>query len=262
MLFAVGTLSALFPTFSESAAPIEAGDLKRALHLTSFGHAALARQDTERAERYYDDALDLVDGFPSAYVGLGHIAMRDGRYEDALGAYRGALEGWEKTSARLARMSESVTMRRASRAALEVTLLQDAIAQIKRHDRREKEKGEPADSPSPKTFRLENAIVREQAITLPDAPLPLPPPPGELHFLIGNALFKLQRYDEAMHAWHSCLELAPEFSPVYQNLALLYAMRGQPERVEWSLERLAECGSPAPESGRRELLSAAEARAR
>ena len=55
--------------------------------------------------------------------------------------------------------------------------------------------------------------------------------PGELHFYIGNALFNMNRLDEALEAWETCARMTPRFSLVYNNLAVAYWKKGRLDRA-------------------------------
>jgi tetratricopeptide (TPR) repeat protein len=67
-------------------------------------------------------------------------------------------------------------------------------------------------------------------------------PPGEVHFYIGNALFNLDRLDEALTAWETCARMSPKVSLAYNNLAVAYWKRGRVDLAMDSLDRAERLG--------------------
>ena len=66
------------------------------------GLSALQKGNVARAREDFDRALAKLPGLPDAHTGLGHLAMRERRFDDALREYRLAEEGWRTmTSLRL-----------------------------------------------------------------------------------------------------------------------------------------------------------------
>jgi tetratricopeptide (TPR) repeat protein len=83
--------------------------------------------------------------------------------------------------------------------------------------------------------------------------------PAEAHFLVGTALFQLQRYDDAVAAWEQAIAAKPDFAPVYNNLALAYWKTGQIDKAQASLARAEELGLRVNPQFKADLVRAAAA---
>nr|MCU0254737.1 tetratricopeptide repeat protein [Acidobacteriota bacterium] len=66
--------------------------------------------------------------------------------------------------------------------------------------------------------------------------------PANVYFFRGNALFHLDRLDEAVADWEEASRRAPDFGPVYNNLALAYWKLGQKERAQAALAQAEKLG--------------------
>lgn len=60
------------------------------------------------------------------------------------------------------------------------------------------------------------------------------------HFLLGVALARVRRVDDAMRAFEVCLTQNPNFIDAHRRLALIHARRGQPRKAEAHRERIVE----------------------
>jgi len=208
-------LSCLVVT-SVSQAEIDSRLIKKAGQLCQKGNRALESGKPEEAKTYYGKAVDAVPTFPTALIGLGRIAMGEKRFEDALASYERAKEGYAQIGASMA----GIESRRYADAQRQIASMHDTIANLQ---------ASATSNVNIQISQLEGAISQLEAINPPN-PTDASEPPGEIYFHIGNALFQLNRIDEALAAWETCRERSPEFPLVYNNLALAY----------WKLERLAE----------------------
>jgi tetratricopeptide (TPR) repeat protein len=227
--------------------------VRQASTLCRKAERAAARGDVALAVPLFERALGAVPGFPDAKLGLGHLAMAAGRFEDALRAYRGAREGFRA-------MGEAVAELRAERyreAQREIQQVQAEIADMARVHAGGVT-GTGAFEATDVSARLQDRLRALQAI-----PLPGPPsldPPADVFFHEGVALFRLDRLDEAHAAWTACARLHPGFAAVHRNLAVLEWKAGRFEAALAELDRAETLGFPADPSMRQDLEAAASGR--
>ena len=87
-----------------TAAASEANEraLRQAMAYSQRGMRALEKGNGSRAAEDFKRALEQVPELPDAHAGLGHVAMQQRRFDDALVAYRRAREAYRRFAARLA----------------------------------------------------------------------------------------------------------------------------------------------------------------
>src|SRR5262245_21492005 len=66
----------------------------QSLRYAQRGLKTLDRGNTVKALEDFQKAIELVPSLPEAHIGLGHLAMREERFEDALREYSLAREGF------------------------------------------------------------------------------------------------------------------------------------------------------------------------
>jgi len=188
-------------------------------------------------------ALESSPGFPPAHVGLGHVALAG---QDFAGALR------EYTVARLAygefgNALYQIEVGRYSKAQDQIRSMNDELRELRNRARG------PANEAGLSTTQQNMERTLEQRIqTLQAIPLPTPDadvgPPADVYFHTGNALFRLERYDEARIEWEACAEKNPAFPLVRNNLAVLYLKAGRfddARRAVAEAERLGMTVNPA-----------------
>lgn len=218
--------------FASPAGAVTSRDLMRASVLQQHGVRALEAGNTKKAQRYLTEAVDLLPFYPEAHLGLGHIAMRDMRFEDALSEYGQALDGYR-------RLGESLNDLQAIRyrdAQDQISDLRDQILNLLITN----SKASPPGLDRAIT-RLRDSIRRLETVEPPRGSL-APEPPGHVHFFLGNALFRLNRIEDAKRAWETCTLQSPEFPYVYNNLAVVYVKQGRMDDARRSLERAEQLG--------------------
>ncbi len=67
-------------------------------------------------------------------------------------------------------------------------------------------------------------------------------PPAEVFFLQGNALYRLGRYPDALRKWDDVVRLAPQFGPVYNNMADACFRLGRRDEARAHLRRAEDLG--------------------
>lgn len=191
------------------------------------GDKALGEGDLSRASEQFEKALAIVPEFPEAYTGLGHVALIRRDFEAALASYTRARDAYETIHRQLidhrlhqkGEASKEIQSRRDDITNLSKLLGGPALEMRVREIQREIDYFD----------RLESPREDKRAVT-----------PAEIFFFRGNALFHLDRLEEAIADWNQAASRAPEFGPVYNNLAV----------AAWRLGRRAEA---------REYLGRAEA---
>lgn len=222
----------LLATFQVQA-EIDSQAVRKAGTLFSRGDRALQSGNVEKARTLFEKAVAALPEFPQAHMGLGHIAMSEKRFDEALAQYIQAREGYPKMGAALF----EIQSRRYADAQRQINDLRDSINQLR---------GQGAGSSNQqdveyRVAQIENSISRLEAILPPDRDS-AGEVPAEIWFYIGNAQFQLGRRDEAVESWQRCAELDPEFAMVHNNLAIALAQAGEVDRARTHLARAEELG--------------------
>ena len=187
--------------------------LQRATGYCRKAESAMKSGNLKGAREALTKALKILPTLPAVHLGMGHIALSEKRYEDALREYEIARDSY----ADVARALYALHVRDYADAQYEIVALQDEI--------RNQQRLAPV---ALRLNRLEAAADRLERLDPPSRTAP-EDPPAEIFFYIGNALFHLDRLREAVSAWETCIRKNREFPPAYQNLAVGYWMTGRPE---------------------------------
>lgn len=198
------------------------------------GAEALRLGNLNRAEDLFRRAVEYYPDLPDAHMGLGHVAMARQSFEEALRAYARARDCYDKMNAEL-RAAQVETYRRAQE---ERWALEDLRRQI------ESPTSAVKLAPSRLAMKLADIEQRTRALghVAPPSVAAMLDVPGEVHFHIGNALFRLGRLDEALAEWEVAREKTPDFGPLHNNLAVLYWKKGRLEEARESVARAESLG--------------------
>lgn len=232
-------LATLLAPFAHGA---EEPDYDRAQELVRRGDRALLRGKREDADRLYRRALEVAEEYPAARLGLGHLALAEGRSDTAFLHYDAARRGYDRLGADL----RSVESRRGEEAAATRRSLEDEREEVLQHlDRLEIEEPNPKRQERARLLaaRLERIDhqVRQLDAVRPVASRAVPP---DVFFHLGNALFRAGRVAEAVEAWETCADLAPDFGLVHDNLAVAYLDLGRVEDASALRARARAAGVP------------------
>ena len=200
------------------------------------GVRALEKGKIDKAHKSLRRAVRAMPSFPPAHIALGHIAMHRQEYEQALLEYTTARDGYRNLGAEVAALETE----RYAQARDSIVTLEEEINNL-RNPSTALFKGLPESERVQRLAQLEGRLQQLQAIRLPGTH-DSEEPPGEIHFYVGNALFRLGRLDEAVDAWATCSEVTPDFPLVYNNLAFGYWKKGDPERAAEYLDRAERLG--------------------
>ena len=202
---------------------------------SQFGTQALKSGNLHRARTLFEKALKVIPSFPDAHMGMGHVAMGERRFEDALREYSLAREEFVEFSDGLF----DLRLLHYQQTQEEIGKIHDEIMNLQKLAYTK-----PIGSANlieRKILELEEEIHQLEMIKPPEVDAARQPP-GEVHFYIGNALFNLNRPDEALTSWETCARMSPRFSLVYNNLAVAYWKRGRVDLAIDSLERAERLG--------------------
>jgi tetratricopeptide (TPR) repeat protein len=194
------------------------------------GDEALGRGELSRASEQFEKALAIAPDFPEAYMGLGHIALVRGDYAAALGAYTRARDAY----ARIGQQLYDHRLQERGQAGLEVQSRRDDIMNLTKL----LQGGVALES---RVREIEREINYFDRMEVPNQDKRAETP-ANVYFFRGNALFHLDRVEEAAADWEEASRRAPDFGPVYNNLALAYWKLGKKPEAQAALARAEELG--------------------
>jgi len=224
---AIGTIAILGVLLGAAAgparaAPADANEIRQADRHCQAGLKALQTGNFAKAREAFARAFAAAPNFPPAHLGLGHVALAEKDFAGALAEYTAARDSWGTFGALL----DELEMARWSRTQDEIRRLQDELREMQNRERG-LDTGEST-STAQRTLQttLEQRIQTLEAIPMPQTGATTEPP-SDIDFHIGNALFRLARYEEARTAWETCAQKNPKFPLVRNNLAVLYLKAGR-----------------------------------
>jgi len=235
-----------------AASEADARAYRQALIYAQRGMAALEKGNARRAEQEFRDAIEKSPQLPEAHLGLGHIAMSEKRFEDALREYRFAEDGHEE----LASLRMVLEGERYARSRDEIQRLRDERG-VQSQSVYPANASGAASSANVGQIEREIAELDGRIQALDSMPTPAPKAadetPAIYRFHEGAALFNLKRTDEAIAVWESAAKSDPKFAPVYNNLAVAYWSRGRLDEAKAALDRADSLGFKVNPSFRSDL---------
>lgn len=189
-----------------------AAALERAALQCDRGFTALGNGEIERARAAFEKAAKLAPAYPEAHVGLGHVAMRESRYDDALAEYQAARDGYGQ----LADALFEIENKRYAEVQQTLPRLQVQLAQLQSGQTKIPE------SELRWTIAATQEKIRDLEMVQPPQKDRMAEPPGRIDFYLGNALCRLGRWEEAVAVYETCLTKMPGFGEAWNNLALAY----------------------------------------
>lgn len=251
LLLAMGACS----TRSLSAAPVTAQSMQRAASYCDEGVKALNVGDVAKAKSRYEKALGLVPSFPDAHMGMGHVAMKKGQFEEALKEFERAKDSFRELGAAIF----DLQVKRFNDTQRQIGSLRDTLRSYQNAlvaSQRSAAGRSDTTIIDRQIVQIEEAIRRLEAVQMPIREAPHDPP-GEVFFHLGNAQFRLGRLDEALASWETCAAKSPKFAMVQNNLTVAYWKKGRFEDARKSLARAEELGFPVDRQMKADLEQAA-----
>lgn len=245
-------LSALVVLVWCSAVPaVTPSDVDKAMRFSQRGFAAFESSNLKKARLQFEKALNVVPDLPDAHLGLGHVAISENRYEDALWEYEAARDSYPKLGALLF----DIEMKRFQELRNQIPRLQQDLMMIQR--------GDLPMSSSDQRMRISEIQQRIRDIEKMPTPTPdtVGDPPASIHFFVGNALTRLGRWEQAVESYEAAVAADPKYGQAYHNLAVAYWRAGRVEDAMNSLNRAKELGAtvnPNLESDLRKAYSDAQ----
>jgi tetratricopeptide (TPR) repeat protein len=191
------------------------------------------------------ELMEAVRTFPQlaeGYIELGNLSMRRGEFREGLERYQKASEALSELQG-IKRRQEVERQRQIQES---IDLLNQQIGDLSR-SQRTSDQGKIQQA----MVRLEK-LKQERTNSQPSTDTPFTP---EVHFLMGTALMKLERFEEASKEFQNALVLRPSFGEAHNNLAVvLYYRRDYP--ACWEHLRAAEHAGVRVDPRFKEELSA------
>jgi tetratricopeptide (TPR) repeat protein len=228
-------------------------ELRRAAGLTVKGEKHLKAGSLEKALKLFDRAVEIAPGYPDAQLGVGHVAMRHGRFEEALDAYQRARDGYLMMSdAVLGSQRENYDS-----AQEQLPGLNRRLAVLEQQEAAMANLG--GGWVRREIARVEREINLLENVQAPGA-ADQAEVPARIHFFVGNALWNLGREEEAMEAWRTCVREEPAFPLVYNNLAVGYLKIGRVDEARGAVARAEDLGLQVNPGLKEELARASDER--
>lgn len=251
--------AALFLAAATAALPVEPlpspGKVRQAGFYCQNAGRYMQAGNVKKARELYEKAIGVVKFMPEAHIGLGMIAMTDGKFEDALARFELARDGYDA----LGELLFDMEMTRWRAAQEEIRTIREQINTMRADMMRGK--GGGSNPLAEQRIRdWEGRIRNLEAIQIPERGSPQGPP-GEVFFYIGNACFRLQRYDEARQAWETCAARSPKFPLVHNNLAILHWKAGRFDDARASIALAEQLGMAISPQFKADLEQAAQSQA-
>jgi tetratricopeptide (TPR) repeat protein len=217
------------------------GYAQRGMHSLEKGNSARAAEDFKRA-------LEQVPDLPDAHAGLGHVAMQQRRFEDALAQYRRAQEAYSSFAAARVVLAQE----RYARTRDQIQVLTDEKSNVERESQRVQASGGALNNgSSPSEGRLQrDKLVYDREIARLESQTQQAPaleavdddPPAAYDFYEGNALFNLKRNAEAIASWERAVAKDPIYGVAWNNLAVAYWTMGRLDDAQTSLAKAESAG--------------------
>jgi tetratricopeptide (TPR) repeat protein len=172
----------------------------------------LARDDPGGAEAQLLEAVEIFPQLAEGYLALGSLSMHRGDYTQGLERYVKAKNALLELQG-IKRQQEAERQRRIQES---VDLLKARMDDLS-HSQRPQDQGKIQQEMA----RLEK-LEQERSKSQPSMDTPLTP---EIHFLLGTALMKLERFDAAVEELRQALSLRPKFGEAHNNLAVVLFYR-------------------------------------
>ena len=238
----VGAVALAFAATAE-AAPPGVSEIRQAERQCQTAMRALQTGNYDKAGEGFAKALALAPDYPPAHMGLGHVALARKDFAGALREYTSGRDAYGQYGDAL----HQIEMDRYAKTQDEIRRLQDQL-----RDMANQARGVVGEGGASTNQQNMERTIEQQIQTLQAVPMPTEArdsgPPADVYFHLGNALFRLERYEEARVAWETCAQKNTKFPLVQNNLAVLYMKAGRYDDARHAIaeaERLGMTVNPA-----------------
>ena len=228
--------------------------IQQASALCRKGGKALAEGDKARASESFEKALAVLPDFPDAHMGLGHVAMSKNRFDDALQYYQRARNGYLA----LGDMLQSIREQNFRDTQERMKEVRDQISSLGRASTNARTDARTEAEINRNLTLLHDELRRLEAVEPPKENAGAEAP-AEVWFYIGNAQFRLEKYDEARASWETSARLNPHFPMIHNNLAVIYWKAGRFSDAQAELATAERLGFPVNPKMKEDLAKASAA---
>lgn len=236
----------------------ETSKFKMARQLFERGRQLLAGESYDRAEKAFKDCLDIFPKFSYSGYYLAQLYYQKKDYVTALALVEKAKEDYEFISNYWVRYQlQYLEILRQEKTELEEKIkdIKDIIA-AKNYKARtpEEQLAEQKDLEGQQSRAELDLREADERIknTIPTAPEMA----ASFHFLHGNILFKLKKYNGAYAQYMEAVRVNPAFGNAYNNLANLNFMGRRYKEALFYLEKAEKCGAVVNPKFKKDILMA------
>jgi tetratricopeptide (TPR) repeat protein len=233
--------------------------MRQAMAESQRGMSALDKGNAAKAREAFDRALKSVPDFPEAVLGLGHVAMKEKRFDEALARFREAESEYKNMSTATVQFEHE----RYARSRDELQRLQSELTQLDMEAMQAQTRLSGSSSNVGQIERMRSqyrARIQVLENMNPPSSSGVREAPAEVFFYQGNALFNLKRTPEAIAAWEESLRRNPKQPLAENNLAVAYWMTGRLDDARAAVERAEALGFKVNPNFRADLDKAVAAK--
>jgi tetratricopeptide (TPR) repeat protein len=214
--------------------------MRQAIAESQRGMSALDKGNAAKAREAFDRALKSVPDFPEAILGLGHVAMKEKRFDEALQKFREAESEYKNMS----KVTVQFEHERYARSRDELEQLRSELAQLDMESFQSQTRLAGSSNDGQIERMRSQYRARIQALEAMNAPNSsgVREAPAEVFFYQGNALFNLKRMPEAIAAWEESLRRNGKQPLAENNLAVAYWMIGRLDDARAAIQRAEALG--------------------
>ncbi len=236
----------------------ETSRFKMARQIYERGRQLLAGESYDRAEKAFKDCLEIFPKFSYAGYYLAQLYYHKKDYVTALALVEKAKDDYEFISNYWVNSQlQYLDMLRSEKMELE-----EKIREIKHIIATRNFKARAPEEQMAEQKDLEGQQsraeldLREAAERIKNTIPTAPEMAANFHFLHGNILFKLKKYNGAYAQYMEAARVNPTFGNAYQNLANLNYMGRRYKEALFYLEKAEKCGAAVNPKFKKDILSA------
>jgi Flp pilus assembly protein TadD len=214
----------------------------RAVQHLRAGQEALQNERWEIAEREFKEAIEFDPLLELAHYGLGQTCMATKRYVEAVRAFVGTREAFQRGAAD--QMVNSLDAERR---------VEDQIRTLK-DQRRALESGRYR-TPNLQTtlIRIDDQIRQLEAGRGRKRDGSAPVTPAYISVALGSAYFRTEAFADAEREWRAALQTNPKLGEAHNNLAVVLMLTGRFEEAEREVDLAEKSGHTVSDRFKQDL---------